>query len=72
MRAPRLVARACTCTKADLVSRLKWSGSENAKEIMAAGARKGTAELLKNAVVHNASTRHSATVIFLHGLGDTG
>jgi lysophospholipase-2 len=33
---------------------------------------KGAAELLRNAVVVNAATKHSATLLFLHGLGDTG
>ena len=36
-------------------------------------ASKGAAELLRNAVVVNAAGgRHTATLLFLHGLGDTG
>ena len=40
---------------------------------MAAGnLSKGAAELLRNAVVVNPVSKHSATLLFLHGLGDTG
>ena len=36
-------------------------------------ASKGAAELLRNAVVVNAAGgKHTATLLFLHGLGDTG
>ena len=33
---------------------------------------KGAMELLHNAVVVNAAGKHTATLLFLHGLGDTG
>lgn len=40
---------------------------------LAAGMSKGASELLRNAVVVNAAGgKHSATLLFLHGLGDTG
>lgn len=37
-----------------------------------ASLSKGAAELLRNAVVVKAAKEHTATLLFLHGLGDTG
>ena len=39
----------------------------------AGSVSRGAAELLRNAVVVNAAGgKHTATLLFLHGLGDTG
>lgn len=44
----------------------------SAEKMASVNLSKGAAELLRNAVVVNASSKHSATLLFLHGLGDTG